>query len=64
MLAGPFALLLTLVVALVAVAGLVALVGALLAAPYVLVARLRRRREHHAFRPVVMSQPARLSGLR
>ena len=43
MLAGPFALLLTLVVPLVAVAALVALVGALLAAPYLLVARLRRR---------------------
>jgi hypothetical protein len=43
MLAGPFALLVTLVVALVAAAALVALAGAILATPYLLVRRLRLR---------------------
>ena len=41
MLAGPFALLVTLVVVLVAVAAVVALAGAILAAPYLVVRRLR-----------------------
>ena len=44
MLAGPFALLVTLVVVLVAVAAVVALAGAILAAPYLLVRHLRGRR--------------------
>jgi hypothetical protein len=48
MLAGPFAVLLTLVVLLVAAAALVALTGAILAAPFLLVARLLRRREPRA----------------
>jgi hypothetical protein len=41
MLAGPFALLVTLVVLLAAGAALVGLIGAILAAPYLLVRRLR-----------------------
>jgi hypothetical protein len=47
-LAGPFALVLTVVVVLVAAAALVGLVGAILAAPYLLVRQLRRRRAQHA----------------
>jgi hypothetical protein len=48
MLAGPFALLDTLVVALAAVAVILGLVCAIVAAPYVLVRHLRRHRAHHA----------------
>jgi hypothetical protein len=44
MLAPPFAVLVTLVVALVAAAAVVALIGAILVAPYLLVRRLRRFR--------------------
>ena len=43
MLAGPFALLVTLVVALVAAAALVTLAGAILATPYLLMRHLRLR---------------------
>ncbi len=48
MLAGPFALLLTLVVLLVAARALVGLIGAVLAAPYLLVRQLRGRGAAHA----------------
>jgi hypothetical protein len=54
MLAGPFALMVTLVlVAIVAAAALVALAGVIVAAPYLLVRHLRghRRREVHAAAP-------------
>ena len=44
MLAGPFALLVTIVVAIVVAAGLVVLIGAILAAPFVLARRLLRVR--------------------
>jgi hypothetical protein len=44
MLAGPFALLVTFVIVLVAAAALVTLAGAVLAAPYLLVRHLRGRR--------------------
>ena len=44
MLAGPFALLVTIVVAFVVAAGLVALIGAILATPVVLARRLLRVR--------------------
>ena len=47
MLAGPFAVLLTLVVLLVAAAALVALTGAILAAPFLLLTRLLRRHLGH-----------------
>jgi hypothetical protein len=49
MLAGPFALLVTLVVALAAAAALVTLAGAILATPYLLIRhfRLRRARRRH-----------------
>jgi hypothetical protein len=43
MLAGPFALLVTLVVALAAAAALVTLAGAILATPYLLIRHLRAR---------------------
>jgi hypothetical protein len=43
MLAGPFALLVTLVVALAAVAAVVALAGAILATPYLLIRHVRQR---------------------
>jgi hypothetical protein len=43
MLAGPFALLVTLVAALAAAAAVVALAGAILATPYLLVRHLRQR---------------------
>jgi hypothetical protein len=46
-LAGPFALALTLVALLVAAAALVGLIGAVLAAPYLLVRRLRSQRAAH-----------------
>ena len=48
MLAGPFAVLFTLVVVLVAAAALVGLVGAILAAPYLLVRHLRGYLASHA----------------
>jgi hypothetical protein len=47
MLAGPFALLVTLIVVLVAAAALVTLAGAILATPYLIVRRLRRHRARH-----------------
>ena len=47
MLAGPFALLVTFVVVLAAAAALVALAGAILASPYLLVRHLRARRAGH-----------------
>jgi hypothetical protein len=43
MLAGPFALLVTLVIVFAAAAAVVALAGAILATPYLLVRHLRRR---------------------
>jgi hypothetical protein len=50
MLSGPFAFLVTLVVAMLVVATvLVALTAAILVAPYLLVRRLRGRRARHAF---------------
>jgi hypothetical protein len=48
MLAGPFTLLVTLVVLLAAAAALVRLIGAILAAPYLLVRHLRGYRAGHA----------------
>jgi hypothetical protein len=50
MLAGPFALLVTLVVVLVAAAALVTLAGAVVATPYLLVRHLRGHRARHATR--------------
>jgi hypothetical protein len=47
MLAGPFALLVTFVVVLVVAAALVALVGAILASPYLLVRHVRAHRAAH-----------------
>ena len=47
MLAGPFALLVTLIVVLVAAAALITLAGAILATPYLIVRRLRRHRARH-----------------
>ena len=55
MLAGPFALIATIVVLLAAVVAVFALIGAILASPVLLVARLRRERDPRAFlsrRPV------------
>ena len=49
LLAGPFLLIVTLVIALVAVTGLVLLAGVILASPYLLIRHLRRhaaQREH------------------
>lgn len=48
MLAGPFALLVTLVAVAVAAAAVVALAAAILASPYLLVRHIRRHREAHA----------------
>jgi hypothetical protein len=48
LLAGPFALLVTLVVAIVAAWALVALVGAILVSPFILVRRLRAHRADRA----------------
>jgi hypothetical protein len=48
MLAGPFAVLFTLVVLFVAVAAVVGLIGAILAAPYLLVRHVRGYRAAHA----------------
>ena len=51
LLAGPFLLIVTLVVALVALAGLVMLVGAILASPFLVIRHFHRRaaqREHLA----------------
>ena len=52
LLAGPFALLVTLVVALAAAAGLVTLAGAILATPYLLIRHFGRRlaERHHVSR--------------
>jgi hypothetical protein len=47
MLAGPFALLVTLIVVLVAAAALVSLAGAILMTPYLLVRHLRGHRVRH-----------------
>jgi hypothetical protein len=60
-LAGPFALVFTLVAVLVAAALLVALAGAILASPYLLVRHLRRHRTVHAAirAPAVQLVPAR-----
>jgi hypothetical protein len=55
MLWAPFLLLLTLVVAPVAVAGLIGVAGAILATPYLL---LRHWRQHHARRRSLMRSPA------
>jgi hypothetical protein len=55
MLAGPFALLVTLVLAFAAVAALVTLAGTILAAPYLLV---RHYRLHHAQRRHAAEAPA------
>jgi hypothetical protein len=48
LLAGPFAVLCTFVVLLVAAAAVAGLIGAILAAPYLLVRHLRRHRAPHA----------------
>jgi uncharacterized RDD family membrane protein YckC len=48
MLAGPFALLLTLILVLVAAAAVVTLAGAILSSPYLLVRHLRGHRGRHA----------------
>jgi hypothetical protein len=50
MLAGPFALLVTLIVVMVAAAALVTLAGAILATPYLLMRHLRGRRLRHTTR--------------
>jgi hypothetical protein len=55
-LTGPFLLLLTLVVLLVACAVLVALAGAIVASPYLLVRRLGRRRLPRARRSAAVAQ--------
>jgi hypothetical protein len=48
MLAGPFALLVTVVVALAVATALVALAGAIVASPFLLVHRVRARRQQRA----------------
>ena len=48
MLAGPFALLVTFLLVLIAAAAVVALAGAILATPFLLVRHLRGRRARHA----------------
>src|SRR3954454_11561968 len=48
LLAGPFALMVTLVVVLLAAAALLGLIGAILAVPYLLVRHLRAYRAGHA----------------
>jgi hypothetical protein len=58
MLAGPFALLAVLVVALVAAWALVALIGAILASPFMLVRHLREHRASHAPTRAPASAPA------
>jgi hypothetical protein len=65
-LAGPFAVLFTLVVVLVAAALLVLLAGTILASPYLLVRHLRRRRTGRVSvsRPAVQLVPARSQGAR
>jgi hypothetical protein len=61
MLAGPFALLATVVVALAVAAALVGLAGAIVASPFLLVRHLRARRQRRAAsapaRPLVSVQP-------
>jgi len=62
MLAGPFALLVTLVVALVAATALVALAAAILATPYLLVRRVRGHWVHRSIsdtRPQVVALESR-----
>jgi hypothetical protein len=66
MLAGPFALLVTFVVVAVAAAALVALAGAILATPYLLVRHLRlhlakRRHVSQGWAPTVTAVAARAS---
>ena len=58
LLAGPFAVLVTLVVALVAAWALVALIGAALASPFLLVRHLRGRWAHHVAMPATAPQRA------
>jgi hypothetical protein len=59
MLAGPFALLVTLSAVLVAVAALIGLIGAILAAPYLLVRYLHSARARHSTsRALVQPLPA------
>jgi hypothetical protein len=52
MLAGPFALLVTLIVVLIAAAALVMLAGAILATPYLLIRHLRGHRVRHTSRHI------------
>jgi hypothetical protein len=67
MLAGPFALLITLVLLFVAVTALIGLVGVILASPYLLVRHVRGHRAGHAsisspvlqLLPVESPRPAR-----
>jgi hypothetical protein len=66
MLAGPFALLVTLVVALAAAAALVTLAGAILATPYLLIRHLRlrlakRRHVSEGWAPIATVVAARAS---
>ncbi len=66
MLAGPFALLVTMVVVVVAAAALVALAGAILATPYLLIRHLRvrlahRRRASEGWAPIAPVAAARTS---
>jgi hypothetical protein len=66
MLAGPFALLVTLVVALVAAAALVTLAGAILATPYLLIRHFRlrlakRRHVSEGWAPIATVVAARAS---
>jgi hypothetical protein len=63
MLAGPFALLVSLVVVLVAAAALIGLIGAILAAPYLLIRHLQSSRARHStsralMRPLPANPPA------
>jgi hypothetical protein len=57
LLAGPFALLVTLVLAFFALMALVALAGAILASPFMLVRYLRARQAAHAISEPVTPQP-------
>jgi hypothetical protein len=57
MMAGAFTAMLTLVVVLVAAAGLVGLIGTILASPYLLVRRLRTHRSRHASSDAHAPQP-------
>jgi len=53
LLAGPFAALVTIVVALAAVAAVIGLIGAVLASPFLLVRYVRGHRPHRASMPAV-----------